>query len=111
MDWEEFQADDSIQAFFAWHEVPSLLTLRGKIIDTVSNYNVLFDPLFDFVDEEQLERDTFIHYRRLAVLLDSCKQLFLSSASSNNDNVKAECYWRALIGGLDINSNLANGIY
>ncbi|KAL5323133.1 hypothetical protein ACEPPN_007661 [Leptodophora sp. 'Broadleaf-Isolate-01'] len=107
--WENFEADGNRQATFTWHEDPSLLTLRGKIIDTVSDQSVLFaPPLFEPVDGEQLGSNLLAHYRQLAALLDSCKQLCLSSNCSGNEKYT---YWRALIGGLDVDGYLAKDIY
>ncbi len=116
--WDQFKADKVFRIRIRWHEDPNLLTLSGRVIDTITEDRVYFDPpLFDIDvnNEDLLQVSVLKHFSRLRDLLDSCRKLCeLASLRNKSKTDRDETHsniWRALVGGLQEDRNLAGSEY
>ncbi|KAI9685649.1 MAG: hypothetical protein M1820_010758 [Bogoriella megaspora] len=107
-DWYHFKADGRSQAEFNWHADPNLLTIRGKIDDTINDDRVFFDPKFVEMDlgfGDSWGSAILDSFRDIADFLDECTSLV------PKDQLSPMSFWRALIGGLKENGKLADDQY
>ncbi|KAH8787246.1 heterokaryon incompatibility protein-domain-containing protein [Hyaloscypha finlandica] len=107
----EFQADGSVKASIFWHEDPNLLTVRGKLVDTVGDQMIPFDPPLFIGNKDNINIAGFNYARYMANFLESCNSLAYSASHFPSTKTDMLVLWRTLIGSLDITQKLAGNVY
>jgi hypothetical protein len=107
----EFQADGNVEARIFWHEDLNLLTVRGKLVDTVGDQMIPFDPPLVISNKDNIAVNGLNYFRYMTTFLESCHNLAHSASCFLNSKTDMQGFWRTLIGGLDIDQKLAGNMY